>query len=627
MRPSPAPGSGSNDDAVVKRLALLAAALAVASLPVAARAGDTIVRHGVSVFGDLKYGPDFTHFAYANPDAPKGGELRLMGLDTFDNLNPFILKGVTPDVIGFTFDTLMTRDYDEPDALYGLVAKSAEMPADQSWIAFHLRPEARFHDGTPITAADVMFTYKTLIAKGHPRYRILYDGVADVTAPDAHTVRFDFTPGRHRDLPVQLAEMPVLSAAYWKGKDFARTTMDPPLGSGPYKVAAVEPGRWIEFKRVKDYWGKDLPVNVGRFNFDTIRIEFFRDRDVALEAFFGGAYDWREEFTSRDWATKYKDKPQVTSGKIVVETIPDHTPSGVQAWFFNLRREKFKDVRVRQALDLAFDFQWTNRALFYGMYKRTTSMFENSPLAAHGPPSKAELAVLEPLKGEVPPEVFEKPFTAPEAGTQAKLRHNLREAAKLLADAGWTIRDGRRMNAAGEPLSVEFLIFEPTMARIINPYIRNLARLGIVATIRVVDVANFINREQSFDYDVVIERYVQFLTPGIEQRNYWGSKAADTPGSRNLAGIKDKAVDALVDKVLGAEDRAAMVAAVGALDRVLMWNHYCVPQWYNSNHDIAYWSKFSRPAHPPRYDPSMGVADTWWFDRAKAARLAAEQGR
>jgi microcin C transport system substrate-binding protein len=608
----------------MSRLALLAAAVIATAAPAWA---DTTVRHGVSVFGDLKYPADFAHFAYVNPNAPKGGTLRLMGIDTFDNLNPFILKGVNPDELGRIFDTLMTRAYDEPDALYGLVAKSVEMPDDGGWIEFHLRPEARFHDGTKITADDVVFTYETLIDKGHPRYRILYDGVAKVTAPDAHTVRFDFTPGRHRDLPVQLAEMPVLSRAWGKGKTFDKTTMDPPLGSGPYKVAAVEPGRWIEFRRVKDYWAKDLPVNVGRNNFDTIRLEFFRDRDVALEAFFGGAYDWREEFTSRDWATKYVDKPQVLAGKIVRESIPDHTPSGVQAWFFNLRRAKFRDVRVREALDLAFDFQWTNRSLFFGMYKRTTSMFENSSLAAHGPPSAAELALLEPLKGEVPPEVFEKPFAAPEASDQGALRRNLRQAAKLLAEAGWTVRNGHRENAKGEPLSIEFLIFESSFQRIINPYIRNLERLGIDARVRVVDVANFINREQNYDYDVVVERYVQYLTPGIEQRNYWGSKAADTPGSRNLAGIKDKAVDALIDKVTGADSRPALVAAVGALDRVLMWNHYCVPQWYNTDHHIAYWNKFSRPKVTPRYDPAMGVVDTWWFDPAKAAKLAAEGGQ
>ncbi len=607
----------------MKRLALLAAALCVAALPAAA---ETSVRHGVSVFGDLKFGPDFAHFDYVNPDAPKGGTLRLMGIDTFDSLNPFILKGVNPDELGRTFDTLMARDYDEPDALYGLVAKSAEIPDDHSWIAFHLRPEARFHDGAPITADDVVFTYQTLIDRGHPRYRILYDGVAKATALDPHTVRFDFTPGRHRDLPVQLAEMPVLSRASLKGKAFDRTTTEPLLGSGPYKVAAVEPGRWIEYSRVKDYWAKDLPVNVGRNNFDTVRIEFFRDRDVALEAFFGGAYDWREEFTSRDWATKYKDKPQVASGRIVTELLPDHTPSGVQAWFFNLRRATFQDVRVRHALDLAFDFQWTNRSLFYGLYKRTTSMFENSPLAAHGPPSPAELALLEPLRGEVPPEVFEKPFTEPEADGPAGLRHNLRQAAKLLADAGWAIRDGRRVNAKGEPLAIEFLIFELSFQRIINPYIRNLERLGIEARIRVVDVANFINREQNYDYDVVIERYVQYLTPGIEQRNYWGSKAADTPGSRNLAGIKDKAVDALIEKVMAADTRPALEAAVGALDRVLMWNRYCVPQWYNTEHNIAYWNKFSRPKAAPRYDPEIGVVDTWWFDSAKAAKLAVAGG-
>ncbi len=613
--------------ALLSRALVVAAGAAVARLaPAEAAESGTKTRHGVSVFGELKYPRGFAHFDYAAPDAPKGGTLRLMGLDTFDSLNPYILNGVTPDNLTLIFDTLMTRALDEPDALYGLVAATAEMPDDQSWIAFQLRPEARFHDGTPITAADAVFTYQTLIAKGHPRFRILYDGVAKASAPDARTVRFDFKPGPHRDLPVQLAEMPVLSKAWWHGKPFDRTTIDAPLGSGAYKVGAIEPGRWIEYQRVKDYWAKDLPVNVGRFNFDGVRIEFFRDRDVALEAFFGGTYDWREEFTSRDWATKYADKPAVLAGKVIRETIPDHTPSGVQAWFFNLRRGKFRDVRVREALDLAFDFEWTNRSLFYGMYKRTTSMFENSPLAAHGAPSKAELALLEPLKGEVPPEVFEKPFAAPVAGTPEKLRNNLRRAAKLLSDAGWTIRDGRRVNGQGEPFTIEFLIYEPTMSRIINPYIRNLVRLGIAAQIRVVDVANFINREQSYDFDVVIERYVQYLTPGIEQRNYWGSKAADIPGSRNLAGIKDKAVDALIDKVIGATDRASLAAAVGALDRVLMWNHYCVPQWYSSNHNIAFWNKFAWPKTPPRFDSGMGVVDTWWVDSTREAKLA-EQGR
>jgi len=453
---------------------------------------------------------------------------------------------------------------------------------------------------------------------------MLYDGVAGVRAPDPHTARFDFKPGHQRDLPTLLAAMPVLSKAYWGKRDFDRTTMEIPVSSGPYRIAKVDPGRSILYERDPNYWGKNLAVNRGRHNFDRVRIEYFRDRDIALEAFFAGAYDLREENTSRDWATKYDDKPAVIDGTIKRETLRDNTPSGVQAWFFNLRRERFKDRRVREALDLAFDFTWTNKNLFYGLYKRMSSMFENSELAAHELPSKAELALLEPFRGQVPDEVFDKPYASPVAADEVEFRQNLRKAVGLLHAAGWSVKDGKLRNAKGEPFTIEFLIFESTFQRVINPYIANLKRLGIDASVRVVDIANFINRRQAYDFDAVIERYVMFLTPGVELREYFGSAAADIPGSRNLAGIKDKAVDALIDKVIAAQSRPDLITAVRALDRVLMWSRYSVPQWYSGNQRLAYWDRFSRPAVKPKYD--LGIIDTWWYDDAKAKRVDARLG-
>ena len=603
----------------------LAALLVAAAIACPAAAQNTI-SHGVSVFGDLKYKPDFKHFDYVNPAAPKGGEMRTWGLDTFDNLNPFNLmeERVPLGLMDQAFDPLMARAMDEPDAAYGLIAHSAEMPPDKSWIVFHLRPEARFSDGTPITADDVVFTLETLRTRGHPRYRVVYEGVERATAVDRHTVRFDFKPGRQRDLPTFLADLRPLSRAYWARKAFDRPTMETPVTSGPFKIARVDPGRSIVYQRDPSYWAKDLPVNVGRHNFDRVRVEYFRDRDIALEALFAGEYDWKEENTARDWSTKYDDKPAVIEGLIKRETIRDNRPSGVQAWFFNMRRGKFQDRRVREALDLAFDYTWMNKNLFYGLYKRTSSMYENSELAAHAPPSAAEIALLEPFRGQVPEEVFSKPYTSPEPADERAFRENLRRAVTLLREAGWTIKDGKLRNARGEIFEIEFLLYEASFQRVINPYILNLNRLGIDAKIRIVDVANFITRRQTHDFDVVIERYTQPLTPGVEQRDYFGSAAADVQGSRNIAGIKDKVVDALIDKVIAAEDRASLTTAVRALDRVLMWNRYSIPQWYSGNHRLAYWDRFSRPETKPKYD--LGIIDTWWYDADKARRVDARLG-
>jgi len=593
-------------------------ALALMAFPAGAQEGNK--SHGLSAFGDLKYAADFKHFDYVNPNAPKGGTMRQWGIDSFDNLNGFILKGVAPDGLSLIHATLMERATDEPDALYGYVAKSVELPADKSWVIFELRPEAAFNDGTPITTADIVFTFNVLVEKGHPQYRIIFAGVESVEALSPARVKFIFKNKGNRDLPLQLAGLPVLSKAYYEKVPFDRTTMTPPLGAGPYTVEQVNPGRSITYRRVTDYWASKLPIMKGRYNFDTVQVDYYRDRDIAFEAFFTGAYDFREEFTSRSWATQY-DKPAVNKGLIVRETLPDETPSGVQAFFFNMRRAKFSDVRVRQAIDLAFDFEWTNKTLFYGLYDRTNSMFENSELAAKEKPSPAEIALLEPLRGKVPAQVFTAPYKSPSTDGSGNNRANLREAARLLRAAGWDIRNNQRVNAKGEKLTIEFLLFESSFQRIINPYVRNLKRIGIESTIRIVDVANYQQRMQQYDFDVIIQRYVQPNTPGVEQKTYFGSEMADIPGSRNLAGIKDPAVDQLVSRVIAARSRPDLVAATRALDRVLMWNHYVVPQWYKGEHNIAYWNKYDRPRIKPRFD--LAMLDTWWFNAEKAAMIAA----
>jgi len=444
--------------------------------------------------------------------------------------------------------------------------------------------------------------------------------VKGVEALTPSRVKFTFKETGSRDLPLQLATLPVLSKSYYSKTPFEKSTLNPPLGAGPYKVEKIDPGRAMIYRRVDDHWARDLPVMKGRYNFEIVQIDYYRDRDIAFEAFFTGAYDFREEFTSRSWATQY-DKPAVNKGLIVRETLPDETPSGVQAFFFNMRRAKFSDARVREAIDLAFDFEWTNKTLFYGLYERTNSMYENSALAAKNKPSAEELALLEPLRGKVPDAVFAAPYKSPVTDGSGGNRPNFRKAIKLLRSAGWTIKSNKRVNANGEKLSVEFLLFEASFQRIISPYIQNLKRLGIEANIRIVDIANYQQRMQQYDFDVIIQRYVQLNTPGIEQKTYFGSEMADIPGSRNLAGIKNSAVDHLVGKVISAKSRKALITATRALDRVLMWNHYSVPQWYKGEHNIAYWNKFDRPRIKPRFD--LGMLDTWWFNPEKAAMIAA----
>jgi microcin C transport system substrate-binding protein len=578
--------------------------------------------HGLSAFGDLALPPDFEHLPYANPEAPKGGMLVLIGwsgVTTFNSLNNYILKGDAAEGLELLFDTLMARAADEPDAVYGLVAESAEVADDGMSVTFYLRPEARFADGSPLTADDVVFSFETLKTKGHPLFHQTLRDVVKAEAIDPHTVRYTFQGNLVRDLPLTVAALPIFSKAYYAGKKFDETTMEPPLGSGPYVIDDFAQGRTITYRRNPDYWGKDLPVNVGRWNFDKIRFEYFRDRTAGMEAFKAGTYDFREEFTSKVWATEY-DFPAVRDGRVKKEVLPDETPSGTQGFFINTRRDKFKDSRVREALGLAFDFEWTNRNLFYGLYERTESYFENSPMKATGEPSEDERALLESLDVEVPEAALGPVVMPPKSDGSGQDRHLLLKAGELLDEAGWHIEDKKRVNSKGEQLTIEFLTFEPTFERIIAPYVKNLKLLGIDSRIRRVDPAQYQQRLKNFDFDITTQRYVMRNTPGVELRSYFGSQAADLDGSLNLTGIKDPAVDALIEKVVVAKTREDMITAARALDRILRAGHYWVPHWYKGSHTVAYWDKFGRPETKPKFD--RGVLDTWWLDDAKAAQVA-----
>jgi microcin C transport system substrate-binding protein len=605
-------------------------------------------RHGLSIFGDLKYGADFRHFDYVNPDAPRTGKISTLGTSgatTFDSFNSFILKGDAAHGLDALFDSLMTRAADEPDALYGLVAKTADVAPDGLSVTFKLHPEAKFSDGTPLTAQDVANSFTLLKEKGAPQYGLALRDVTSVEAPDAETVKYTFKGALTRDLPQTVAGLPIFSKVFYATTPFEETTLKPPLGSGPYVIKDFAPGGYIAYKRREDYWGKDLPVNRGRYNFEEVRYDYFRDRTVELENLKSGNIDFREEFTSVNWATAY-DIPAVKDGRLQKEVLPDANPSGAQGFFINTRREKFKDIRVRQALDLAFDFEWSNKKLFYGLYTRTGSFFENSDMKASGPPSKEELALLEPFRDKLSPEVFGEPYSPPVTDGNGDNRDGLKKAKDLLQAAGWQIRaetvedpncgmfckllrsvglgsKASRIiarNAKGETLDIEFLEFDEVFDRVVQPYVANLKRIGVNATIRRVDPAQYQRRVKAFDFDVTTQRYTLRLTPGVELRGYWTTESAKMDGSTNLAGIADPVVDTLIDKVIGAKSRAELVTATRAVDRVLRAGHYWVPHWYKASHNVAYWNKFSRPATPPKYDP--GILDTWWVDSEKAAVLA-----
>jgi microcin C transport system substrate-binding protein len=553
-----------------------------------------------------------------NPDAPKDGRLSMIGtagLPTFDSFNNYILKGDPAQGLAFLFDSLMTRALDEPDAVYGLVASSAEVTPDGKSVVFHMRPQAKFADGSPVTAEDAAFSFETLKEKGHPSLAIPLRDVVKAEALDPHTVRYTFEGDLTRDLPRIVATLPLLSKAYYTEHPFKQTSLDRPLGSGPYEIADFKPGTNVTYKRRPDYWAKDLNVNRGRFNFDELRYEYYRDRTLELEGLLSGIFDLREEFTSVNWATSY-NVPALKDGRLIRLTLPDDSPSGAQGFFINTRRDKFKDPRVREALGLAFDFEWSNKNLFFGLYDRTHSFFQNSDMMAVGPPSAEELKLLEPFRDRLPQEVFGKPYLPPVTDATGRNRENLRRAKELLNAAGFA---DYQDPGDGKVLDVEILTFSPSFERIINPYIQNLKKIGINASLRRVDPAQYERRMKTFDFDVTTQRYTMNLTPSVELKSFWGSEAAGIDGSFNLAGISDPVVDALIDKVVAAKTRDELVTATRAVDRVLRTGHYWVPHWYKASHNLAFWNKFSRPSIKPKYD--RGVIATWWFDPARAAEL------
>jgi microcin C transport system substrate-binding protein len=616
---------------LTRREALIAGAGALAGAVVTpAIAADEIETHGISSFGDLKYPPDFKNLAYVNVNAPKGGLFSQIGPSrqynqnflTFNSLNSYILRGDGAQGMQLTFATLMQAAGDEPDSMYGLAARAVRISADRLTYTYLLRPEARFHDGTRLTAHDVAFSFNLLKQKGHPVITQLTRDFTGAEATDETTVVCRFAPKRARDVPLFVAALPIFSRAYYSAKNFEETTLDVPLGSGPYKVGRFEAGRYIEYDRVKDWWGADLPIARGQNNFDTVRFEFFRDRDVGFEAFTAKGYLCREEFTARTWATRY-DFPALKDGRVKQAILPDDTPSGGQGWFINVRREKFKDPRLREALIDAFDFEWTNRNIMYGAYKRTFSVFQNSNMTAEGKPQGDELALLEPFRGKVPEEVFGEPFMPPVSDGSGHDRALLRRASQLLQQAGYVIKDGKRVDARGQPVTIEFLLDEPTFQPHHMPFIKNLAVLGIDATLRLVDPVQFRKRVDDFDYDITVERFNFSTTPGDSLRSYFSSQSASIPGSYNRAGIADPVVDALIEKILAAETRAALVTACRALDRVIRAGRYWIPHWYLAAHRMAWWDVFGFPEKKPGF--ARGIPETWWYDQEKAAKL--ERGR
>ena len=573
--------------------------------------------HGIAMHGAPKYGPDFQHLDYVNPDAPKGGELRRAVTGTFDNLNPFIIKGVVAQGRHHVFESLLKRTWDEPFSLYGLIAETVDVPDDRSSVAFTLRPEARFHDGSPITVDDVIFSWETLKEQGRPNHRLYYNKVRRIERPDARTVRFLFdTETPDRELPLILGLMPIVSKAYYSQVTFDETTLTPPLGSGPYKIESVDAGRGIVYSRDPDYWGRHLPINRGLNNFDRIGYDYYRDDEVMMEAFRAGEYDLRQERSATRWATGY-DFPALDDGRVKLELLPHGRPSGMFALVFNTRRPMFADRTVRYALSLAFDFEWINRNLLQGAYVRTNSIFDNSELGSRGLPEGGELALLEPHRGGLPPELFDTAYHAPVV--EGGLRKNLAAARRLLEKAGWSVEDGTlRRRSDNLPMAFEILLVNPGNERIALNLTRNLERLGVEAKVRTVDTAQYQYRRNVYDFDMLIYRWGMSLSPGNEQAFYWGVEAAGQEGTRNYPGIEDPTVDALIAKMTEARERSDFVDVVRAMDRALMWGHYMIPLYHLNDDRFAYWDKYGRPEVTPVYG---AVLDAWWEEPGKADAL------
>ena len=578
--------------------------------------------HAMTMFDNEipKYTTTFPYFDYVNPTAPKGGTLRLAVDGTFDSFNSFIPKGNAAST--GSVETLLVNSADEPFTAYGLVAKTMEWPADRSWVIFNLRPEARWHDGTPVTADDVVWSFETLVEKGMPFYRYYYSAIDSAEALNTHRVRFNFKESGNQELPLITGQLPVLPKHYWASRDFSATTLDPPLGSGPYRIQKFEAGRYIVQERVTDYWGANLPVRRGMNNFDIIRTEYFRDATPIRLALKAGDIDFRLENQSKAWADDY-NVAVVDKGLLNKEMVPHRQPTGMQAFVMNTRRTLFQDPRVRQALGYAFDFEWSNRTLFNGQYTRTTSYFSNSELASSGLPEGSELALLEHYRGRIPDTVFNQAFKIPVTDGSGRPRENLRKATALLKSAGWSVRDLKLINeATGVPFRFEVLLSSKAFERIVLPYTQNLKLLGIEAKIRLVDRTQYMERYRQKDFDMLVAVWGQSETPGNEQREYWGSDAADSVGSRNLAGIKDPVVDELIELLVKSDSREQLNVRTRALDRVLLWGHYVVPHWHIRADRVLYWDKFSRPATPVR---SGVMRSRWWYDTQKAAAL--EQAR
>ena len=576
----------------------------------------TNISHAIAMHGEPKYDQDFISVEYISKSAEKGGDIVRSTIGTYDTFNPFTLKGTSAAGIGLLYETLTVGSSDEAFTEYGLLAKSIEWPDDRSWVTFTLRDEAKWHDGKKITSDDVVWTFNTLMEKGHPFYKYYYGDVSEVIKINENKVKFEFSTNTNKELVLIVGQLPVLPKHYWENKNFEETTLDVPIGSGPYKVKSFDAGRSITYELDMNYWGFEnniVPIKVGKDNIGSIRYDYYKDRGVEREAFKSGEIDFFSENTSKEWATGY-DIDAVTEGLIKKELIPHENPQGMQAFAFNTRKDIFADKRVRKALSFAFDFEWTNKNLFYGAYKRTDSFFENSELASSGLPSQAELAYLNPYIDQLPKEIFSEEYSNPKTDGSGFIRNELQEATKLLQEAGWKLRDGKLENSNGEPFEFEILLVSPAFERIVLPFIDNLEKLGINASLRTIDSSQYQKRIESFDFDMVVFTFSQSLSPGNEQRNFWSSGAADTNGSRNIIGIKNNVVDLLIENLINAKDREDLITISRALDRVLLWNYYVIPQWHISAYRVLYWDMFDQPKQKPKY--SLGF-DTWWVNQNK----------
>ena len=576
------------------------------------------IAHAIAMHGEPKYPDSFQYVDYANPDAPKGGKIILSSTGSYDSFNPFILKGTAAAGIGNLYETLTTGSSDEAFTEYGLIAKTIEWPDDRSWVAFTIREEAVWHDGKKISPEDVIWTFNTLMEKGHPFYKYYYGDVVEVIQENDNKVRFNFKGNTNLELPLIVGQLPVLPKHYWTNKNFEETSMDIPIGSGPYKIKTFDAGRAITYELDSNYWGKNIPIKKGTENFGVIQYEYYKDRSIEREAFKSGDIDLFSENTSKDWATSY-DTPAVQNGLIKKELIEHQNPQGMQGFAFNTRKEIFEDKRVREALSYAFDFEWTNKNLFYNAYKRTNSFFENSELASSGVPSGRELDLLNDYRELLPQKLFQEEYNPPKTDGSGFMRKELQEATKLLQDAGWELQEGKLINKkSGSKFEFELLLVSPAFERIVLPFKDNLAKLGIDVSVRTIDSAQYQNRLDGFDFDMIVSTFSQSLSPGNEQRNFWGSDAAKTNGSRNIIGISNEVIDSLIEKVISAKDREDLIVTTRALDRVLLWNHYVIPQWHISAYRTLYWDIFDKPSVRPKY--SLGT-NTWWVDADKASTI------